>query len=99
MKNKWFEDVFIPSFFDKMKNPKYPNRAILSERQFDICLKYMESRYYDYSYKTDAFSVSVYDQGKYHFISVYRNPYRMPKRISWRRYERIEIFEKKITDK
>lgn len=90
--NKWFEEIFIPSFYDKMHNPKYPNRALLSERQFDIALKYMDVRDYDWYYETDKHTVSVFTQGRYKFISVWRKPYRLPHRISWARYHRQEIF-------
>jgi hypothetical protein len=90
MKNQWFEEKFIPSFFDKMKNPKYPNRAILSERQYDVATKYMTCDKYCWNYRTDMFDVCVYDQGRYHFISVYRKAYKIPYKIRWRRQDRNE---------
>lgn len=91
MVNKWFEETFIPSFFDKMKNPKYPGRALLSDRQFEICTRYMDCGRYCWTYKTNKVSVSVYTQGRYNFISIHRYPYRVDNRISWARFERQEI--------
>lgn len=90
--NSWFEDKFLFSFLDKMNDPRYPRRALISLAQYDICCKYMECGRYCWSYQSDRYRATAYTQGRYHFISVERLPYK-PKddmRIRWRRLDRIE---------
>lgn len=42
--NKWFAEVFLPSFDARMNNPKYPNSCILSAKQAEVCYKYMNAK-------------------------------------------------------
>lgn len=73
-KNEWFETVFLPSFDSKMNNPKYPNRVILSEKQADICLRYMKSRECCDTYGR-YFSVYNYDVGTRHYCMWFAGKY------------------------
>ena len=79
-RNKWFEDTFLPSFDRQMNNPKYPNRVILSEKQADICFRYMNSkqcrdtynRYFtQYTYDVGTRHYCMWFAGKYTFLSMH----------------------------
>lgn len=100
--NRWFEETFLPSFEEKMHNPKYPNQTILSERQADICRKYMDEKENkgDYGWHT-TFSKKVggtvwyiHTAGRYTFLSRHFVPYRehlgIGERIKMRRLDRRE---------
>lgn len=69
-RNQWFENTFLPSFIPKMENKKYPNQAILSQKQYDICYKYMTVVKYGLVYESPKFSVIVWEGGRYKFIRV-----------------------------
>lgn len=84
-RNSWFEETFLPSFEDKMHNPKYLNQTILSERQADICRRYMDSydnrsgngRWITSYTKTVGGTVwYIYSAGRYTFLCRYFVPYR-----------------------
>lgn len=74
----WFKDVFIPSLEKKMNNPKYPNQCILSDKQADICRKYMRAVYcrsdysgfYNYEIVIDNKYYQMTSRGKYHFLTM-----------------------------
>ena len=100
--NKWFEETFLPSFEDKLHDPKYPNKTILSEKQAEICFRDMDERECkgDYGWHT-TFSKKigdttwyVYTAGKYTFLSRHFEPYRkhlgIGERIKMRRLDRRE---------
>ena len=36
-KGNWFTESFLPSLEKRMKNSKYPNQCILSEKQAEVC--------------------------------------------------------------
>lgn len=75
-KNKWFEEVFLPSFDKNMNNPKYPNKVILSPKQEDVCIKNMSEKqchgdygYFTvYEYKTESANYLLTFSGKYTFL-------------------------------
>lgn len=78
MKSKWFDDVFLPSVTERMEsNKKYPNTMILSEKQEDICLRYMEPKqcygdygyFTNYTYSLNGYKYLLYKQGRYSFLS------------------------------
>jgi hypothetical protein len=72
-KNTWFEETFLLSLENRMDNPKYPNQCILSERQADICEKYMKyDRYYNkYTYEVGTKSYTMRAVGRYTFLTLY----------------------------
>lgn len=73
--NNWFDTVFLPSFDNRMSNPNYPNQCILSEKQADICRRYMtESSAHDSDYKKD-FIYLTYAIGGTNYIVEYRGRY------------------------
>lgn len=69
---KWFEEVFLPSFDTKLSDPRYPNRAILTERQADIFRKYMKyDPVFGYKYKIGTRNYGLEFKGKYTFLTLY----------------------------
>lgn len=75
--NKWFTDVFLPCFDSRMNHPKYPNRCILSEKQADVCHKYMNAKqchstynkwYNIYEAETETAKYTMYKAGRYTFL-------------------------------
>lgn len=76
---KWFLETFLPSLEKRMNNPKYPNQAIITNNQFEVCLKYFKPRqcYGDYGYftnyefATDEASYQITFGGRYIFLSKY----------------------------
>lgn len=74
---KWFLEVFLPSLEKRMNNPKYPNQAIITNNQFEVCLKYFKPRqcYGDYGYftnfefETEKAFYQITFRGKYTFLS------------------------------
>ena len=80
MASKWFDEIFLPSLVEKAKkNPaKYQNRVILSDKQFEICLKNMTEKqchgdYGDFSilvYETCTYKVQADQSGKYNFMYI-----------------------------
>lgn len=76
-KNEWFEKSFLPSLEARMNNPKYPNQCIISQKQADICYKYMREQQHsgDYGcfstleYKTDCKFYQVTFRGRYIFLT------------------------------
>ncbi|MBO7425143.1 MAG: hypothetical protein J6U23_05645 [Clostridiales bacterium] len=69
---KWFEEVFLPSFDTKLSDPRYPNRALISERQADVFRKYMKyDRALGYKYKIGSKEYSLEFAGRYSFLRLY----------------------------
>lgn len=76
---KWFTEVFLPSFEQKLKNPKYPNSCILTRKQAEICYRYMDEVQCkgDYGYfsiyqiKVNGHKWVIKESGKYTFLSKY----------------------------
>lgn len=107
MKNDWFDNVFLPSFDDKMNNPKYPHQCILSAKQADICAKYMEAkeghnsdynkRWVFYVYHVGCREYTVWSVGKYTFMKMLRFPYKINNRLIQKmRWNRQEMMEDKV---
>ena len=76
---KWFTETFLPSLESRMDNPKYPNQCILSEKQAEVCYRYMESTQHrgdygwftNYSIKVGTKVYKMYSQGKYIFLRMW----------------------------
>ena len=76
---KWFLETFLPSLESRMNNPKYPNQAIITERQFDVCLKYFKPRqcygdygcFTNYEFETDKARYQICERGRYVFLYRY----------------------------
>lgn len=76
---KWFLEVFLPSLEKRMNNPKYPNQAIITNNQFEVCSKYFKPRqcYGDYGYFTiyefaiESASYQITFRGRYIFLNKY----------------------------
>ena len=74
---EWFLNVFLPSIENRMNNPKYPNQAIISENQYEVCAKYFHSVqcHGDYGwftiweYRTDDAHYQITRRGKYIFLT------------------------------
>ena len=76
---KWFLEEFLPSQEVRMNsNPKYPNSCILSQKQAEICYRYMEPHYckgdyggfYNYEITTpDGKFFQMTSRGKYIFLN------------------------------
>lgn len=106
-RNTWFDETFLPSFEEKMNNPKYPNQCILSEKQAEICAKYMEAReghdsdyhkrWIFYVYKVGCREYTVWSMGRYTFMKRLRVPYKIEARLIRRmRWNRQEMMEDKV---
>jgi hypothetical protein len=75
---KWFEEVFLPSLESKMNNPKYPNSCILSEKQAEICYKYMKAKscrgdyggFTNYEITIGGKYYQMTQRGKYHYLNM-----------------------------
>ena len=69
MKSNWFTEVFLPSLVERAKQnqPKYQDRVILSDKQYDICIRNMTVKqcYGDYGY----FTKLVYETGTHKFMA------------------------------
>lgn len=101
-RNVWFEDTFLPSFEEKMHDPKYPNRVILSDRQAEICIRYMDEQeckgdygwHTTYEKKVGGTVWYLHTAGRYTFLSRHFVPYRehlgIGERIKMRRLDRRE---------
>lgn len=91
----WFKTVFIPSICKRMNNPKYPCSAILTEKQSDICRRYMNARQCcDINYNTwftvyeitiDDCHFSLREYGRYNIIS--RGPTKEERKEAEARHE------------
>lgn len=61
-RNTWFEETFLPSLEKSMNNPKYPNSCILSEKQSEVCAKYMDecthTDLYGKSFRTYEYNIN-----------------------------------------
>lgn len=78
--SKWFENVFLPSQIDRAKkqDPKYGWCVILSEKQADICYRYMDPKDHHgeygwfsmYHYSITGYRFTVYKQGRYTFMRI-----------------------------
>lgn len=78
MKNKWFDEVLIPSIISRiLENKKYPNSLILSEKQVNVCRRYMERKeeynlygkwFSFYEYHVDGFNLTLLKRGRYYII-------------------------------
>ena len=76
----WFVNEFLPSLEQRMTNPKYPNSCILSEKQADVCCRYMKSEQHsgvDYNWVFTTYNLTVGNKtytlstkGSYTFLSV-----------------------------
>lgn len=76
----WFVGEFLPSLEKRMNNPKYPNSCILSEKQADVCCRYMKSEQHsgvDYNWVFTTYHLTVGNKtytlstkGSYTFLSV-----------------------------
>lgn len=83
-RSRWFEETFLPSFEEKLHNPKYPNQVILSERQADICRQYMDEQesHTDYGWHTvyrkqvGGTVWYIATAGRYTFLKRHFEPYR-----------------------
>lgn len=81
MKNNWFDEVFLPSLVERAKqNPaKYQDRVILSQKQYDVCLRNMNIKqcHGDYGYftrfvyETDTHKFMTEQAGKYNFLYIW----------------------------
>lgn len=102
-RNEWFETTFLPSFEDKMHNPEYLNQAILSEKQAQICHKYMDEQecrsnygkwFTTYRKQVGGTIWSVTTSGRYTFLHRSFVPYRghhgLNGRVRCRRLDRRE---------
>jgi hypothetical protein len=105
-RNVWFETEFLPSFEEKMQNPEYPNQAILSERQAEICHKYMDETdcrsdngkwFVTYKKQIGGTVWYVHTAGRYTFLKRHFEPYRghhgLNGRVRCRRLDRREDIE------
>ena len=80
---KWFTEEFLPSIEKRMTNPKYPNQAILSVKQADVCYRYMTSkqhsdcsygkRFTTYEVTANGKKYMMTERGKYTFLNVYQD--------------------------
>ena len=74
---KWFLEVFLPSIEKRMNNPKYPNQAIITRNQFDVCARYFQSVqcHSDYGwftiweYRTEEAHYQITFRGQYIFLT------------------------------
>lgn len=72
----WFKDTFLPSLEKRMNNPKYPNSCILSQKQADVCYRYMKCKQHKgdygtfatYEYETEKALFQMSFAGKYTFL-------------------------------
>lgn len=81
MKSKWFEEVFLPSQIERAKrNPaKYHDCVILSDKQYDICIRNMNVKHChgDYGeftrfvYETETHKFMTEQAGRYNFLYVW----------------------------
>jgi hypothetical protein len=81
MKNNWFDEVFLPSLVERAKQnpPKYQDRVILSQKQYDVCLRNMSIKqchgdYGDFTrfvYETDTHKFMTEQAGKYNFLYIW----------------------------
>lgn len=75
----WFLGTFLPSIEARMSNPKYPNQAIITQNQCEVCQKYFHPRqcHGDYGwftvweFTTDEASYLITFKGKYIFLNKY----------------------------
>ena len=75
---EWFTNTFLPSLEGRMNNPKYPNLMILSQKQAEICYKYMKAVYcrgdyggfYNYETRANGKLYQMTIRGKYTFLNV-----------------------------
>lgn len=79
--SEWFVKEFLPSLEKRMTNPKYPNRCILTEKQAEVCYKYMKAVQHKdasygkcfstYEFETEIKKYQMSFAGRYIFLSVY----------------------------
>lgn len=78
MKNDWFNNTFLPSVTERMENnQKYPNTMILSEKQENICIRYMRPKqcygdygyFTNYEYECNGYKYQMYFHGRYTYLS------------------------------
>lgn len=75
----WFKNEFLPNLEKRMNNPKYPNQCILTEKQAEICYKYMKAVYcrgdyggfYNYEIEADNKKYVMTKRGNYTFLRVF----------------------------
>ena len=78
--NEWFVGEFLPSLEKRMTNPKYPNKCILTEKQAEVCYRYMKpvqhkdvnygTWFYTYEFETETKKYLMHFAGRYTFLSV-----------------------------
>lgn len=70
MKNSWFLNDFFPSIRSRIgSNPNYPLSAIISDRQFDMCRKYMAKSRFGYQIRIDGILYTAYNHRGYNILS------------------------------
>lgn len=70
MKNKWFTDEFFPSICSRIgSNPNYPLSTVISDRQFDMCRKYMTKSRFGYQIRIDGILYTAYNNRGYNILS------------------------------
>lgn len=77
---KWFTEVFLPSIEKRMNNPKYPNSCILSDKQADVCYKYMNEvdcygdygNFVNYQIIANGYKWLMTKRGKYTFLERFK---------------------------
>lgn len=76
---EWFLTTFLPSIEQRMNNPKYPNQAIITRNQFDVCGRYFHpvqchgdyGWFTVYEFATDDAKYLITFKGKYIFLNKY----------------------------
>lgn len=76
---EWFLTTFLPSIEQRMNNPRYPNQAIITRNQFDVCRKYFHpvqchgdyGWFTVYEFATDDAKYLITFKGKYIFLNKY----------------------------
>lgn len=73
-KANWFEEVFLPSLEKRMNNPKYPNQVILTDKQEQVCERYMTYKPCVDLYNRD-FGIYIYNVGTKHYTMTFAGRY------------------------
>lgn len=74
---EWFLGTLLPSLEKRMNNPKYPNQAIITRNQFDVCCKYFHpvqchgdyGRFTIWEFATADAHYQITFRGKYIFLT------------------------------
>ena len=73
---EWFEKVFLPSLHEKKKTVHGKISTLLSQKQADICGRYMKSRicggdygqFEIYEYSFNGKKIQLCESGKYNIL-------------------------------